>query len=770
MNSFIAKAVRAGTGLAAARLVRLQLVSPRRRLRAAPTGSPRMRRYQLPKIVGMALAVLPLLAATAKAPARKSPAKTRSQDNLAAIARAYRESPGEARRAALEAYAKAHASETAGALARLVLGIVAYEQKDYVAAVDHLRGLAAKLPRIADYAAYYRGAAQVEANDLGGAAPDLHSVHQSGAPSPFAGRAWILEGRALKPSQPAEAARLLREHYKELPQPEGDVNLADCYQAAGDLARAADFYQRVYYERVSGDAAARAAAGLITLKDTMGAAYPEPLPQQRLRRADVLLEAHNYTEARREYQTLAQELVGLERDQARVRVGAAEFLGGDRATADAYLRGLELPASEAAAERLFYLEEIARRLTDEDEMMAAVRRLGEVYPQSPWRLKALVGAANRYLVTNRTAELAALDDAVYASFSGEPPAAQAHWRIAFRAYLENRDDAPALMREHAARYPANGTAGAALYFLGRAAERESNFSAAAAYYAHLAKAMPNTYYAVLARKRVDEAPELRAADGSPTTAEFLATLALPQPKPVPPQATAATTARIERSRLLRTAALQDLADAELRFGARTDGQPALLAMEMAAAAETPSQGLHDMKSLTSDYLNLPMASAPEKFWQLLFPMPFRMELVESARARDLDPYLVAGLIRQESEFNPQALSPANAYGLTQVRPATGRQYASRAGVTPFTNRVLFQPAANLKIGATILRSMLDRNSGDLEQTLAGYNAGPARAAEWRTWNTFREPAEFVETIPFNETRDYVQAVLRNADIYRRLYK
>ena len=705
---------------------------------------------------------MPLLAAT--------PAAPRGVEPLAAIARAYRESPSPARRAAVEAYSKANAKDTTGALARLVLGIVAYEQRDFAAALEQLRGLAAKLPRIADYAAYYQAAAEVEADQPANAAQDLLPVHRSGAPSPFAGRAWVLEARALKPTQPAQAVRLLREHYNALPQPEGDITLADCYQAAGELAHGADFYQRVYYGRISGDAAARAEAAVITLKDTMGAAYPEPLPQQRLRRAELLVEAREYPEARREYETLAHELGGLERDRARVGIGAADFLGGDLAAAYPYLRGLELGESEADAERLFYLEEIARRLTDEDEMMAAVRRLGELYPQSPWRLKALVGAANRYLVTNRPSELAALDGAVYASFPGEPPAAQAHWRMAFRGYLENRSEALTLLREHLTRYPAHATAGGALYFLGRSVERDGDFGAAAAYYAYLSKAMPNTYYAMLARKRLAEVPELGSPGFSAGTADFLATLALPQANAVRAEPTAATNARIERSRLLRSAGLPDLADAELRFGARTDGQPALLAMEMATSADQPHQGLRAMKSLNSDYLNLPLANAPEKFWQLLFPIPYRTELVGSAHAVNLDPYLVAGLIRQESEFNPQALSPANAYGLTQVRPATGRQFATRAGVTAFTNRVLFQPAANLKIGAAILRSMLDKNNGNLEQTLAAYNAGPVRAAEWVTWNTYREPAEFVESIPYTETREYVQAVLRNADIYRRLYK
>jgi soluble lytic murein transglycosylase len=177
-----------------------------------------------------------------------------------------------------------------------------------------------------------------------------------------------------------------------------------------------------------------------------------------------------------------------------------------------------------------------------------------------------------------------------------------------------------------------------------------------------------------------------------------------------------------------------------------------------------------MKSVAADYLNLPLAAAPRQFWELLFPLPYRADLDRTARAEGIDPFLLAGLIRQESEFNPQALSPANAYGLTQVRPVTGRQFARKAGIPRLSNRMLFQPATNLKLGAAIFHGMLDHNGGKIEQTLAAYNAGPTRAVEWLGWNQYREPAEFVESIPFTETRDYVQAVMRNADIYRRLYQ
>jgi peptidoglycan lytic transglycosylase len=187
-------------------------------------------------------------------------------------------------------------------------------------------------------------------------------------------------------------------------------------------------------------------------------------------------------------------------------------------------------------------------------------------------------------------------------------------------------------------------------------------------------------------------------------------------------------------------------------------------------SDAPHDAMRIMKSTAPDYLRLSLDRAPRKLWELLFPLPYRADLERYARARKIDPFLLAGLIRQESEFDPRALSRANAYGLTQVRPGTGRQFARKAGIRRFTNNSLFQPAINLNIGASVLRSMLDQHGGKVEETLAAYNAGPNRAADWIAWNTYREPAEFVESIPFTETRDYVQAVLRNADLYRRLYR
>src|SRR5262249_5998491 len=143
---------------------------------------------------------------------------------------------------------------------------------------------------------------------------------------------------------------------------------------------------------------------------------------------------------------------------------------------------------------------------------------------------------------------------------------------------------------------------------------------------------------------------------------------------------AVTRLRIERSRLLSAAGLQDLAEGELRFGARHDGQPQLLAMELARTAESPYQGLRYMKSFAPDYLPTSIDQMPRRFWELLFPMPYQTDLVRNAKLQNLDPYIVAALIRQESEFNPKAISNKSAYGLTQLLPSTGRQMARKNGV------------------------------------------------------------------------------------------
>jgi soluble lytic murein transglycosylase len=129
--------------------------------------------------------------------------------------------------------------------------------------------------------------------------------------------------------------------------------------------------------------------------------------------------------------------------------------------------------------------------------------------------------------------------------------------------------------------------------------------------------------------------------------------------------------------------------------------------------------------------------------------------------------LVAGLIHQESAFSPEARSSANALGLMQLEPETARRIAKQVKVR-YSQARLFEPDYNVRLGTTYLANLRQQFDG-VEMAVAAYNAGEDRVAAWTTGQTYREPAEFVDSIPFTETRDYVEIGTRNADIYRKLY-
>jgi soluble lytic murein transglycosylase len=129
--------------------------------------------------------------------------------------------------------------------------------------------------------------------------------------------------------------------------------------------------------------------------------------------------------------------------------------------------------------------------------------------------------------------------------------------------------------------------------------------------------------------------------------------------------------------------------------------------------------------------------------------------------------LAAGLIRQESTFQADAVSPKDAVGLMQVLPKTGKLLARQLKVR-YTKNKLFEPDFNLQVGMVYVSGLL-RGSGAPEYALAAFNAGEDRIALWRAERHYEEIPELVESIPFTETRDYVQIVLRNAEVYRMIY-
>ncbi len=162
-----------------------------------------------------------------------------------------------------------------------------------------------------------------------------------------------------------------------------------------------------------------------------------------------------------------------------------------------------------------------------------------------------------------------------------------------------------------------------------------------------------------------------------------------------------------------------------------------------------------------------LGSTPD-VWRLIYPVAARDTIVAESRKEGMDPALVAGLIRQESSFNPRATSPVGARGLMQVMPSVGQSIAPSAGIMSWNAALLYDPGINIEIGIRHLAPLL-KAQPNVPRSLAAYNAGGSRVARWATKRGADDPEIFTERIPFVETRDYVKSVLRNREFYRILY-
>jgi soluble lytic murein transglycosylase len=689
---------------------------------------------------------------------------------LETVASAFRKNPTPASRAALVQFANAHPKDRDGALALLTLGATELEKNQFADAAKHLESARPRLTSLEDYSAFLRGSALVKLNRPAEALALFETVWKASPPSPLTGQAALLASKCLlELHQPARALETIDAHRSEIADPAAELARAQAIEALDRIGEAAGRYQWVWSEYPQSSEAAASESALARLRGQ--AAYPKEPSELLLTRARKLVDGRDYQRAAKELQAYIPRMVAADQERARVMLGAIRYRRRDAGACD-YLRSLQLTDPDADAERLYYVVVSAIRARRYDEAGDALERLERWHPKSSWRRDALLAMAGRYSIDGQPAAAQPLYRACYESFPQDPQAAGCHWRFVWQGYRDMHAGARDALLEHLRRFPDSEHAPAALYFLGRIAQNSRDLAAARAYYQEIDTLFPNQYYTGLARQRLKENGVSSAVPSAAVTAQ-LAAMHLPDHRvkadltPTP-----ATETRLDRSRLLTAAALYDLAEGELRFAGKNAAQPQVIALALAELADheqQPERGIRFIKHYAPGYLGLPVNSVTEPLWKLAFPIPFRDALEKNARLSALDPFLVAGLIRQESEFNPHAISRARALGLAQIMPGTGRLLSRKADIRGFRTAMLYVPDVNLRIGTFYLRLLLDQLQGQWEVTLASYNAGKTRVVAWLTGAQYAEPAEFVESIPIPETRDYVQSVMRNADVYRRLY-
>jgi soluble lytic murein transglycosylase len=344
-----------------------------------------------------------------------------------------------------------------------------------------------------------------------------------------------------------------------------------------------------------------------------------------------------------------------------------------------------------------------------------------------------------------------------AETTASPDAREAHFRLGDRR-LRAGDTAGALAawEGYVARYPAGEATAEIAYRAGLLHERAGRADRARALYRSAVAADPVSYFGVRAADR---------AGVDPLAGALAPALAAPES----PEDAAAVQRVLRRldalTALGHDAAWGEELDAELQ---RLDGRPdaLLLLAEGLAARGHATRAIR----IGRDLLSRRGGAWDERLLRVVFPIPFRDLIEAEAQRAGVDAHLLAGLVRQESSFQPAARSRVGATGLSQIMPATGAWLAAGADATPFEPHLLTVPEVNLRMGARYLGDQLRRYGGRVDLALAAYNAGPGRVDRWRRELPHGgDPDRFRDLIPFDETRHYVRVVLRNAVVYRRLY-
>jgi soluble lytic murein transglycosylase len=379
---------------------------------------------------------------------------------------------------------------------------------------------------------------------------------------------------------------------------------------------------------------------------------------------------------------------------------------------------------------------------------STLRALTTAYPKDTSAASALLLLADLATDDNRDQDARQMLMALLKRFPTGRHATNARFRAGIIAYIQGDRKAAAAEFDSLVARDSNSTeALAAAYWAGRSYAALGDKTRSKARWRSIIAREPLSYYAVLAAKRLDTA--LVAPDRSPSNYARIPAI---------------------DTAINRIVALKDVGmDVEAGFEDDRLFRDALAnPARLVATAHALSGGDQASRSIALGRRALDdIGHSPENY-RLYFPVLERETLISSSKENGLDPVLVAALIRQESNFNPVATSPAGARGLMQLMPAVGKSVADSKGIGPWDPDLLYQPATNIKLGTAHLSGLV-RKYPEVVKVLAAYNAGESRVEKWSSKAGASDPEVFTERIPFVETRDYVRTILRNRAYYQALY-
>jgi len=641
-----------------------------------------------------------------------------------------------------------------------------FDTKDYEASHPRLLELATESGRLRDYVLYYAALADLRLEHPREAQRAFRSLQERSPIGHLSEAAALGEAESLEALEDYRAAVAIYERLTEgVPLDPADVlmRLGRAAKSAGDNAKAQEAFGSVHYGFPLGTSAAEASKEYAALPNLPPISEGTVRYSLELVRTERLFSAGRYSDARQGFSTLSSVAAAGDRALVQLRLAQCDLRLRRYQSAR---RGLQpfTVAGSYQAEALYYEALTLRAMGDRVGYLKTVRQVADQFPTDLWAEDALDHLATHHILVDEDADADAAFRELYRRFPRGRFAERAAWKIGWRSYRERRYDETIWFFDRAAAdFPRSDYRPAWLYWSGRAHTALSSDRTAAARFALAADDYQNSYYGRLALQRLGGRRRPPRVVGT-TPGDILS----------PPANVAIVSALLEAERY---------GDAlnELRYAQRLWGDSAPIQATVAwtqwklSGAETARSqfnlmrgSINNMRRAYPQFMAAGGEQLPREILTRVFPLAYWDLIQKYAKENGLDEYLVVALVAQESTFVPDVRSSANAVGLMQLVSGTARRYARRLNLR-YSSALLRDPEANLRMGTAYLADKV-KEFGSVHLALASYNAGETPVRRWideRPGLTDQE--EFIDDIPFPETRTYIKRILGTAEDYRQLY-
>lgn len=667
------------------------------------------------------------------------------------------------------------AKTKSGALAKLLRARIRFENNDFNGAAQILHtNLFKEKTALGDYALWLRGRALQSIGNHSEAMNAFENLVKDFPTSLRAANSKILwANSALTSGNAAQIPNFLKD-LNDKNNADALLLTAKSFEQTQNQTEAIKFYRKVYFYGAGTNAAKETEAKLVSLGQDLNPTTAEEIQT----RADKLFNSKNYTEAAKSFDTLLQQFPASNSPQ--IQLKRLITFANLKQMPNAQNAFLAIPTSAKEKEDAYYeltLGYAKNRLFA--NARTTIEEMRRAFPNSNLIAKTYAVAGTQAREAKNKIEEQFFFRTALAAYPNAVEVAGAQFDLAWLEHeSKNYQASSQMLTEHLARYVDKDTTnrGKAGYWAARDSELAGKITEACALYDGVLHRYAANWYGYLALQRLTS---LRGRGQCQTPPNFPANSLIPKAvanlKTVtvaPETATAKELERAEKSDELSTVGLFDWAIDELQEAQKTATNSPKINLALAKHFRLKGDNVSALLALAKSYPDYSQMNPEEmgrEEWDIFYPLTNWNDIKTWAKARDLDHYQVAGLIRQESVFNPRAKSGANAYGLMQLLIPTARMMAKKynSSTSGIDGNVLFNPSLNIELGTAYMRDQFNA-FGRLEYVAAAYNAGPGRVPPWRA-SLPPEMDEFVEAVPFKETKAYIQGVIRNSAQYRRLY-